>query len=385
MQAVNHGVDLSTTIPPGNLPRLPVLKLQGRTDEAIACFRDALALRPGYAEAWNNLGTGLTEGGRTGEAVSCFRTAIVLAQDLPNAHFNLATVLLALGEMEEGWQELEWRWATPQMASERRIFTQPRWRGGPGEGWTLLIHAEQGFGDTLQFCRYAPKAAGLGWSVVLEVQKQLVQLLRGMPEVRAVVARGAALPGFDFHCPMMSMPLAFGTTTEDVPAGVPYLRPEDTKKSVWRDRISFLPGRGLRVGLAWAGSARLHSTARAAVDRRRSLPPDMLCRLLDVPGITFFSLQKGGPALPKDAQVIDLMPGIEDFADTAALVAYLAGAMGKPVWMLDRFDPCWRWLARREDSPWYPTLRIFRQQEPGDWCSVVDAVQAELAELATAR
>ena len=368
---------------------------QGRLDEAVACYRKAIELKPDFSEALNNLGNALRALKQLDEAVTSYRRALELRPDDPEAHYNLAMALLARGDMPAGWEEHEWRWKTPQSAPSRRDFAQPQWRGEAAEGRTLLIHAEQGFGDTLQFCRYAPLAAARGLQVVLEAPKPLIRLLGSLSGVDRLVAQGEATPQFDLHCPMLSMPLALGTTITTIPGDVPYLRADAAHVAVWRTRIASLGNRLPRIGLAWAGNPRKQLLAAAATDRRRSIAPDRLAPLFELPGLHFFSLQKDGPAAPAHFPLIDFMSEMEDFADTAALIAnldliisvdtsvvHLAAALGKPVWMLDRFDPCWRWLVGRRDSPWYPGLRLYRQPKPGDWDSVVAEVTRDLRGLA---
>jgi hypothetical protein len=217
-----------------------------------------------------------------------------------------------------------------------------------------------------------------------------MRLLGSLPQVPMLVARGDVLPPFDLHCPMLSLPLALGTTVDTIPADVPYLSAPAAVAAAWGERLADY-ARGLRVGLVWAGNPRAHSPDLAAIDRRRSITPERLAPLFDIEGALFFSLQKDGPRAPDNLPMIDLMREIGDFADTAALianldlvisvdtsVAHLAAAMGKPVWVLDRFDSCWRWLRGREDSPWYPTLRLFRQPVSGDWDAVVARVALAL-------
>ena len=361
---------------------------QGLREQGLDCVRKAIALQPTLAEAHVTLGVALLQERRLGEAEAQLRQATALAPEHPLANFNLAAVLLTQGLLAEGWQRSEWRWQTEQMVRHRRAFAQPQWHGEPEAGRTLLLHAEQGFGDTIQFCRYAALAAARGLRVVMEVQKPLVRLLGSLAGVDRVVARGEPLPAFDLHCPMLSMPLALGTTVENIPGASAYLRADGTQAAAWRRRLDAMPEPGLRVGLAWAGSPRGQARECVATDRRRSLPPERLRPLFATPGVQFFSLQKLGPEAPEDLPLVHLMHEMDDFADTAALVAnldlvisvdtavaHLAGALGRPVWLLDRFDACWRWLDGRRDSPWYPALHIYRQPQPGDW----DAVLAEVA------
>lgn len=366
------------------------LAYQGRQDDAIACYQTAIDLDPNFAEAHANLGNALAEQGQRGAAAVCYRTAIDLKPDFPEAHNSLAMALLARGDMEAGWEEYEWRWKTREGTAARHNFAQPQWRGEAAAGQTLLIHAEQGLGDTIQFCRYATLAATRGLRVIVQAQKSLVRLLRSLSGADLVVGIGEELPAFDLQCPMLSMPLAFGTTIETIPGCSPYLHADKAQAAAWQQRLASMPNHGLRIGLVWAGAAR-EAPALAAVDRRRSLAPDRLAILLDLPGFQFFSLQRTGPAMPAEFQLTDHMEEMEDFADTAALivnldlvisvdtaVAHLTAALGKPVWLLDRFDPCWRWLFGRRDSPWYPTLRLYRQPRPGDWDSVLAEIAGDL-------
>jgi tetratricopeptide (TPR) repeat protein len=362
--------------------------------EAADCYRKALVLRPAYPEALNNLGAIDSQQRRTADAEASFRAAIALRPDYPEAHSNLATVLLTGGRMEEGWREAEWRRLTFLGVQERRSFTQPQWFGEPAEGRTLLLHAEQGFGDTLQFCRYAGLAARRGLRVIIEAQKPLVRLLGSLVGPDVVIARGGSLPDFDLQCPMLSMPLAFGTVLDSIPSATSYLSADAEQVCAWDERLASLAGCNLKIGLVWAGSRQTGSPTMAAMDRRRSIAPATLAPLFDVSGVQFVSLQKDGPAAPDDFSLIELMGDMADFADTAALVAnldlvisvdtavvHLAAALGKPVWLLDRFDSCWRWLADRSDSPWYPSLRLFRQDSPGDWEGVVVRVRCSLQAL----
>jgi tetratricopeptide (TPR) repeat protein len=366
----------------------------GQPDPAVACYRTAIALRPNDTDASLNLGTALKELGRLDEAAACYRDVLALEPQHPEAHCNLGIVLLAQGKLAAGWQEHEWRWQTPQLIKARRDFTQPQWRGGAASGRTLLIHAEQGFGDTIQFCRYTEQAAARGLRVILEVQPPLVRLLQGLPGTDRVLGRGEALPAFDLHCPMLSLPMAVGVTLENICGVAPYLQADPAQVAAWQKRLAEMTGPGLRVGLVWAGNPRSHSRSLAAVDRRRSLPAGRLTALFKAPGLQFFSLQKAGPSAPDELPLIDVMDEMQDFADTAALianldlvisvdtaVAHLAAALGKPVWLLDRFDACWRWFTGRRDSPWYPSLRLYRQPQPGDWDSVLAQVTGDLGNL----
>ena len=363
------------------------LAATGRNREAIVALRHAIALAPSHAPAHYNLGNALWDTGWLDRAAAAFRAAIARDPDHVQAHNNLARILLAQGRLAEGWHEHEWRWRTPELRHVARAFPQPQWRGEPGPG-TILIHHEQGFGDMLQFCRYVPLLAARGLTVILECPAPLARLLRRLPGLAALVTAGENLPPFDLHCPALSLPLAFGTTLETIPTAPAYLHPDPAASAAWSNRLAALAGDNRRVGLVWAGNPALK------LDRERSLPPETLIPLAAAAAhhnITLVSLQKSAPPAPSALPLIDLMPEMADFADTAALianldlviavdtaVAHLAAALGKPVWLLDRHKPCWRWLLGRRDSPWYPSLRIYRQPSPGDWTSVLTEVTADL-------
>jgi Flp pilus assembly protein TadD len=369
----------------------------GRPEEAEASCREALRLRPDYPDAHSNLGAALYSLGRSAEAEESCREAGRLSPDYPDAHTNLAHALLLAGRFEEGWSEYEWRWKTRQLADGARNFPVPQWSGEPIGERTILLHAEQGLGDTLQFCRYLPLMAP-GVRIVLEAQAPLVRLLSRLPGVTQIIAQGERLPPFDLHCPLLSLPRAFGTTLDSIPATTPYLAADPPQAAHWRERIAGLPG--MRVGLVWAGGQRHGLTNLIIADRRRSITLDAMAPLAEASGISFISLQKGEPAAqaahpPAGMALHDFTADLHDFADTAALidgldlvisvdtaVAHLAGALGKPVWLLNRFDTDWRWLLNRDDSPWYPTLRQFRQPAPGDWTSVLHASRDALRQLA---
>jgi Flp pilus assembly protein TadD len=380
------------------------LVVQSEYDQALQLFREAIRLAPRSAMAWNNLGNFLgTMGGRTAEAAAAFRKALTLAPHQPLARMNLGMALLKQGDFEAGWREYECRWQGSVLSAVRRPESLPWWDGSATPR-TLLLHAEQGLGDTLQFCRYAPVVAARGHHVVLEIQPELVELLSGSmtsPSV-SVVARAenypalGGLPPVDAHCPLMSLPRLLWTALDDVPAA-PYLRADPVRCEIWRERLAGL-GDGPRVGLAWAGNPRRDSPiALRQLDGRRSTSLATLGPLLAVPGVRFVSLQKGaGTEELRDTRftaIYDADPELNSFADTAALVAnldlvicvdtsvaHLAGGMGKPVWMMSRFDGCFRWLEDRADTPWYPTMRIFRQGADRRWDPVVATLAAALAE-----
>ena len=400
LESSDRAIALAPDYPEAHHNRASALYRLRRLEEAAASCDAALALRPDFAEAHDSRGVALSELGRLDEAVASLEQALALKPDYAEAHHDLAMCRLALGDYVAGWAEYEWRWKTRQLARQVRAFEAPLWLGREDiRGRTILLHAEQGLGDTLQFCRYAPLVAALGARVVLEVQPGVKRLLSRLEGVEAVVARGEPLPAYDLQTPLMSLPLALGAGPEGERG--PYLFADPDEVAAWGERLG--PKIGLRVGLCWAGGARPDQPVANAVDQRRSLPLAAFAPLAGVPGLELYSLQKGPPAgqLAEalaagwgGPAIIDLTDALKDFADTAALVAnldlvitcdtstaHLAGGMGRPVWILNRFDACWRWLEHRDDSPWYPSARLFRQTAPGDWCGVVEEVKGALMDM----
>lgn len=370
------------------------LQLLNRHADALEAHDQALMLRPDDADALNNRAAALLVLNRHAEALACHDRALALQPDFWEAHIDRAYGLLAMGDYAHGWAEHEWRWKMPALAAVRRDLPQPSWLGESDcSGKTILLWAEQGFGDTIQFCRFVPLVAARA-KVVLEVPRPLLRLLSSLPGSSQIIAQGQERPPFDLHCPLMSLPLALGTVLETIPNEVPYLAANPADVPAWRQRMSGLTG--LRVGIVWAGNPWTFDAGMRAVDQRRSCTLAQFAPLAAIPGIDLISLQKGAPAAqartpPHGMVVRDWTEHMHDFADTAALiealdlvigvdtsVVHVAGALGKPVWVLSRFDACWRWLIDREDSPWYPTARIFRQPQPGDWTSVMSRVAGEL-------
>jgi hypothetical protein len=323
------------------------------------------------------------------EGIACQRKAIALEPDSPEPHNNLAHALLSSGELAEGFGEFEWRWKSAGFEA-RREFPQPVWNGKDHAG-TVLLTTEQGYGDTIQFIRYAPLVADRCGRVLLQCHRELISLVEGVPGLAQVIPLSAKLPAFDAHCTLLSLPHIFATTLATIPATVPYLKADPASAAAWAAKLP--DDRRLKIGLAWAGNP-LHKN-----DRNRSLPLAALAPLAAVPGAVFFSLQKGAPGEqaktpPDGMEIIDYMDDVRDFADAAALIAnldlvisvdtvivHIAGAMAKPVWTLLPFSPDWRWMLDRSDSPWYPTMRLFRQPAIGDWASVMQSVAAELARV----
>lgn len=362
----------------------------GRGDEAAASFRRVLALDPGDAVTINNLGTLEAQGGNLEEAERRYRRAIELHPDFAKAHHNLGLLLLLLGRLEEGFAESEWRWRNPEYAGVQRVLPGEAWTGGEVAGRRILVFPEQGLGDTIQFVRYLPMLAARGCELVLECQPPLVELLTGFPGAAEVVGNGMAGDDFQGHVSLMSLPRWFATTLDTVPAPVPYLHADAGRAARWRRRLE---GDGLRVGIGWRGSA----TYRP--DRDRSLDLAQLEPLLRVPGVRFFGLQMGATgeeigAFPVEDLTAEFEAGagsfVEDLAVMANLdlvisvdtsLAHVAGAAGRPLWVLLGAVPNWRWLLGRADNPWYPTARLFRQPRAGDWHSVVEEAAAALREM----
>lgn len=378
------------------------LSLEGHKAEAERHFREAVRLQPGFIEAQHTLSAVLVLEGRFDETVEQFERWVKAEPNSAEAHFDLGADLLMLGRFEEGWPHFEWRWQRAGNVPVQRHFAQPQWHGEDLSGRTLLIHDEQGFGDSLHFCRYVPLMAARCGKVVFEVREELIRLVQPnlAGERVSVVPRVAGypsvdgLPATDYQVPLLSLPGLTGTRLETIPADVPYLRADPDAVHVWEDRLAALPHP--RIALVWAGQP-LYSK-----DSQRSVRLAQLAPLARIPGLSFLSLQLGPAAAeaaapPPGLAIHDFTGMITDFADSAAFLsavdllitvdtsaAHLAGALGRPVWLLNRFLPDWRWLLQREDSPWYPSLRMFRQAEPNEWDSVIARVAAALDIFVTA-
>jgi Flp pilus assembly protein TadD len=388
------GLQLMPGSPDALLCLAGILHHAGDYTAAAANYRAALRHAPDHGGALSSLGNTLRAMGKLDEALVAHDQAAAVAAENSPGHaafrFHRATALLASGAFAQGWSEYEWRWRRAGVSP--RFATKP-WCGEPLEGRTILLHHEQGLGDTLQFVRYAPLVAERGGRVILQVQPALVRLLRALPGVAEVFA-GEPLPPFDCHCPLMSLPHAFGTMLHDIPPMPAYLQANPARVAGWRKhwRERLPRHRGPYVGLAWAGLPNLDNWEARLIGQRRSLCPADLAGLAGLPGVRFVSLQKdlSPPPVP-GLEMIDVMAGMDDFADTAALiasldlvisvdtsVAHLAAGLGGPVWLLSRYDGCWRWLRDRSDSPWYPTLRLYRQARPNDWPEAVVRVRRDL-------
>jgi tetratricopeptide (TPR) repeat protein len=359
-----------------------------RYDDAFAAYNQALISNSGFADAWRGRGNVLRSLGRYDEALAAYDTALTLRPDFGDVRFDKAGIRLSRGDYEQGWQEYESRWDTQQLAGVRRSFAQPLWLGDtPLANKTILLHAEQGLGDTLFACRYVPMVAALGAKVIVEVQPPLVSLLRSLDGVSTLVGQGEKLPDFNVQCPLMSLPLAFKTRIETIPAKVPYLSAQTALSAKWRSRLGQV---GPKIGVAWAGNPDFRK------DRDRSISLTNILPIFSVEGARYFSLQKELRSGDEESmrslpQLVQLGAEIADLENTAAIIAsldliitvdsslaHLAGALGKPVWILLARNPDWRWLLDRSDSPWYPTARLYRQIKDGDWSTVVDQIRAQL-------
>jgi tetratricopeptide (TPR) repeat protein len=359
-----------------------------RFTDALASYDRALAVRPDYAEAFYNRGNALKELQRFDEALASFDRALAVRPDYANAHWNESLVRLLTGDFVRGWKKFEWRWKNESLNPSPRNFAQPLWLGEQDiKGKTILLHSEQGLGDTIQFCRYVPLVAVRGARVLLQVPESLQNLTATLAGVAQVIGPTSQLPDFDLHCPLLSLPLAFGTRLDTIPSATPYLSASSERVRSWN--ISLGSKYRPRIGLVWSGNPE-HKH-----DHNRSIKLRTLLQLLDIDA-TFVSLQKDIHAddatVPKDrSDLLHFGDKLKDFSDTAALVsnldlvisvdtsvAHLAGALAKPVWILLPLLPDWRWLLNRDHSPWYPTARLFRQHAAGDWSSVVSDVGVEL-------
>jgi tetratricopeptide (TPR) repeat protein len=357
-------------------------------EAALESYNRAIEIDPEYTEVYNNRGNVHRELRRWDAALSDYNRAIELNAGYAEAYSNRAIAELLLGNFERGWEDYEWRWkhADTSTLATKRSFNEPRWSGDePIEGKTILLHNEQGFGDTLQFSRYAKVLADLGARVILEVPKALANLLVDLDGVSQLVTRGSAFPEFDYQCPLLSLPLAFKTRLDTIPAPVKYLYPESAKAAKWLAQLG--EKTTPRIGLAWSGSTATKSIILS--DLIRYLPTS----------IRYVSLQKEYRdedlgTLQANPAIADFSKDLNDFSDTAALcecmdlvisvdtsVAHLSGALGKPTWVVVMYSPDWRWLLDREDSPWYPTVRLFRQATIDDWAGALGRVADELIRM----
>ncbi|NTW52807.1 MAG: tetratricopeptide repeat protein, partial [Chlorobiaceae bacterium] len=346
-------------------------------DAALTSFERAIAIKPDFAEAYSNRGVLLEKLKQLDEALACFDKAIALKPDFAEAYWNKSVVLLLKGELRPGWELYEWRWKRETVVVPKRSFTRPLWLGKESiSGKTILLYSEQGFGDTIQFCRYTTLVAGLGAKVILESEMPLAALLKQLDGLSELVVKGSSLPDFDFHCPLLSLPLAFNTDLSSIPYPRRYLKSDPDKLEHWKKRLG--DKTTPRVGLVWSGNS-AHSN-----DVNRSIPLSTMRKHLPE-GFTYVSLQKevrqsDNPTLESNPGILHFGDELEDFTDAAALcdlmdvvitvdtgIAHLNAALGNPTWVLLPFSPDWRWMLDRVDSPWYSGVRLFRQQEQNDW------------------
>lgn len=362
-------------------------------DEAERAYRDALAIDPNYAEAWNNLGEMLSEQMRIDEATQCFERAIALLPNHAGAHFNRGFLQLLRGEYGSAWTEYEWRWKTGTFPAPPPGFP-PVWDGSDLNGKTILLLGEQGAGDTIQFARYATMLAQRGGKVIARSNPNVASLIATIQGVAQVVTDEEPIPPCDCYIAMLSAPRVLGTTIDNLPRDVPYITADPAEVETWREKLA-PHRRALNVGLSWAGNP------IQANDRNRSARLDELSPLVGVADTAIFSLQKG-PTISQIAEsgldMIDLSNDIHDFSDTAAIVAnldvvvsvctsvaHIAGAIAKPTLVMLCYNADWRWLLDREDSPWYPTMKLFRQKQQGDWQDVAQRVRLELERMRDAK
>jgi len=355
--------------------------------EAAAAHREALRLKPDYGDAYNNLGCVLQEEGKWEEALEAYRKAVELEPASAAAHWNYSRALLTLGHWEQGWREFDSRLKVARLGLNRN-FPQPQWNGSDPLGKTILLHAEGGHGDALNFIRFVPQLAERGAKLILECQRGLVPLFERLAGLDRVIARGRPLPEVDWQIPLQGLPHILGITVDNIPNKVPYLAASTDRVERWEKRLA--DETKLRVGLVWSGMTRARRDSRT----RRI---DVFAPFAEVPGIKFFSLQTGEDSRqtpPKGMDWADFSGELTDFAETAALVqnldlvvtidtsvAHLAGALARPVWVLIPLETDFRWLLERTDSPWYPTMRLFRQKNRGNWTDVIEQIAGALAEF----
>ena len=383
----DHALTLAPGHPVAHYNRGVALYELGRYDEAVDAHDRALNAAPEHPGAWLNRGRALAALSKFDDAIASYGKARAVQKDNPDIHFMESLALLTLGDYQRGFEKYEARWRRTGMP-EPKSRGRPLWLGDyPLNRKTVLLHAEQGLGDTIQFARYVPKLAANGANVVLEVQPALTALMSGLEGAGTVIAHGATPPPYDVHCPLGTLPLALRTEPSTVPAPIPYLSADDDHLAKWSGRLGALARP--RIGIAWAGNAS-HLN-----DRNRSMAFARLAPLFPVPA-RFISIQRDVPAddaasLAAEPRVTDVGGELDNFADTAAVIAlcdfvvavdtavvHLAGAMGRPVWVMLPFTPDWRWTLDGETTPWYPTARLFRQTSLGDWDGVVARVAAEL-------
>jgi Flp pilus assembly protein TadD len=380
-------IELNPELPQAYLHLATLVLREGKGDEAIALLEKAVELKPDYVNAAGALGGLLSTKGDFDRALEYHNRVLKLAPNNPSAHINKALVLMLQGKYEQAWEDYEWRWKLPGL--QERELGRPRWNGEDIAGKTILVHAEQGFGDTIQFLRYVPMVAERAAKVIVECQESLKVLAQSVEGSAAVVTRGEALGEFDVHAPMASLPGIFKTTVRTIPARIPYLHVPADRLEKWKQKIA--GEKRFKVGLVWAGSP------TNANDRNRTVGLGLMSEIARVKGAAFYGLQKGEAVKQleeyKDLGIVDLSQELNDFADTAAAleqmdllisvdtsVVHLAGAIGKATWVILHYSPPWRWHLQGEDSPWYPSLRLFRQSKAMKWEEPIARVVEALGE-----
>ncbi len=359
----------------------------GNIEEAISLYQKAINLHPDIAETWNNYGLAEQERGRLEDALTYYNHAIALKPDYAEAHFNKAHILLLKGDFENGWQENEWRWKIKGVRPHG--MTKPMWDGQNLSERTILLHCEQGLGDSIQFIRYAPLVKAKGGYVAVQCPAPLIDLFRDMEGIDTIIREGDPLPPHDCHAPLLSLPFLFKTDMEAIPNNSPYLHALSDKIRLWRDKLENC--KGVKVGLVWRGNP-THKN-----DRNRSIDPALFSGIFKDCQTEVISLQKDArpdEITAMDVRVMDAGPQLHDFTDTAALVAcldlivtvdtsvsHLAGALGKPTWTLLPHIPDWRWLLDRTDTPWYQQMKLFRQTEPKNWSIILENLKQNFMEF----
>ena len=379
------------------------LQEMDQLEAATKSYRQAIRIAPNYLEALSNLGNVLCRCRAFEEAIYFYDQAINIDSHYVDAYWNKSIALLLMGDWEAGWSLYEWRLKSKKIKAQSRSFECPRWCGEESlNGKKILIYSEQGLGDTIQFCRFVKRLAALGAMVFLEIPRALMTLLKNLEGVSQLIAQGAIIPEVDFHCPLMSLPLAFKTTQPTLPAPRRYIESDPHKVKWWKEKLG-APNKKMRVGLVWSGGFRADQPDLWSANERRNVALRYLTHLKDLE-VEFISLQKGESAqselkeIQKNGwagpEIKDYVDDLEDFSDTAALIenvdlvisvdtstAHLAAALGKPVWILNRYDTCWRWLLDTQESVWYPTVKLYRQESDMNWEAVLEKVNCDLQKL----
>lgn len=405
-QLISKAISLNPSDPTAHYNLGGVQKQLKQFEAALFSFNKAISIDPKYAAAHFNRGYILALLMKLNDAMLSYDMALDLSPELVDVNWNKSHILLLKGDFKRGWELFEWGWANRRRGNKRN-FTQPLWQGAESlVGKSILLHAEQGFGDTIQFCRYAKLVNDLGAHVILEVPKALLKTLDTLEGVAELFEEGKQLPAFDYHCPLMSLPLAFKTELASIPRQRSYLHVEANKMHYWQCRLGSI--KGFRVGVVWSGGFRPDQPELRDLNERRNIPLQVFSEGLQQLHVNFFSLQKGEPSESEinnrelhywpNGNFFNFAAELKDFSDTAALIAnldlvisvdtstaHLSAALGKPTWILNRFDTCWRWLIDRNDSPWYDSIRLYRQGADWQWGPVLKQVSGDLSKIINAQ